>query len=193
MIDWKKLCEDSHANAKEKGFLNINRTFHGDTALFHSEISEALEDYRKHRGLNEIYYEDKAGNKYPSLDVAQKSSSDKTFKPCGIPIEFADIVIRVAQYCGTEGLDLAYAMKMVSPSKNIVKDFEELCARLHAGFSDVYAHWFEVKTINEFAFAKTLLMLQDFCQYHNIDLEAVVKQKAEYNSGRPHLHGGKKI
>jgi NTP pyrophosphatase (non-canonical NTP hydrolase) len=58
----------------------------------HSEISEVLEDFRKNIPINEIYYEDK--------------------KPCGIPVEFADLLIRVFDTCGKYGIDLENALKI---------------------------------------------------------------------------------
>ena len=42
----------------------------------HTELSEAFEEYRHGRGLNETYYENGT-------------------KPCGIPSELADVVIRI--------------------------------------------------------------------------------------------------
>lgn len=53
---------------------------------FHAEISEAFEDYKNGRTINEIYYEGK--------------------KPCGIPVELADIVIRVMDFCEHNGIPL---------------------------------------------------------------------------------------
>lgn len=195
MINWKKLCEDSHFNAKEKGFLDIERSFNGDIALIHSEISEALEDYRNHHKVDELYFEDKNKVQYSNLELAQKTSLDpgKSFKPCGIPIEFADVVIRVAQYCGSNHLDLAYAMHMVKTPAPAVGDFEELCARLHLEFSKVYEEWLEKNAVNEFGFARALLILEDYCRGAKIDLEGAVKMKAAYNATRPYRHGGKHI
>lgn len=79
------------------------RSFGDWMTLLHSEISEAYEDHRMHRGLNEMYYE------YYDDDqrlmtcnqeqmqglIASGRRSFDNFKPCGIPIEMADLVIRV--------------------------------------------------------------------------------------------------
>ena len=89
-----KLVEDAHNLAKEKGWWDkdLERTFGDFCALLHSEVSEAYEDFRNGRGLSEIYYEGE--------------------KPCGIPIEFADLMIRIADNAAAFGFDLEYAIKI---------------------------------------------------------------------------------
>lgn len=90
--------------AGRKGWNDFNRSFDEWTALFHTEISEAYEDYRNHHLPNEIYYEtDKNGNQ----------------KPCGIPIELADEMIRLLHFFAMIGVDAnqMIAMKMAYNEK----------------------------------------------------------------------------
>ena len=84
----KELVEESHAIAIKKGWWdrNVVRTFGDFCALLHTEISEAYEDYRNGRRLDEVYYEGE--------------------KPCGIPIEFADLMIRIADNAAAFGINL---------------------------------------------------------------------------------------
>lgn len=106
-----KLQEAIMLWAEEKGWnqgLN-DRSFGDWMALLHSEISEAYEDYREHRELNEIYYEldgDAMKRKYTHeeknkiinafwRDQSPRPQEAPVFKPCGIPIEMADLIIRV--------------------------------------------------------------------------------------------------
>lgn len=60
-------------------------------ALTHSELSEALEAHRDGMGLLEDHYRDDG-------------------KPEGIPSELADVIIRVADFCGRNGIDLGGAV-----------------------------------------------------------------------------------
>ena len=86
------LLQEAHETAVQKGWWDEERNFAEQIALQHSELSEVLEEWRAKRGFCEVYYE---GD-----------------KPCGIPIEFADLVIRVADTCQRYGIDLEGALRI---------------------------------------------------------------------------------
>lgn len=84
------FIKDIHENAKEHGWWDgEQRTFGELIALCHSELSEALEEYRNGHAPTETYY-----------------NNDKPDKPEGIPSELADVVIRVFDMCGHYEIDL---------------------------------------------------------------------------------------
>lgn len=91
-----QLCVQAFETAKSKGFWEEQRAFGELLMLVCSEAAEALEDYRHGHGMTEVYYE---------------TGTNGLPKPCGIPTELADIVIRVAAMCGAYGIDLQAAVE----------------------------------------------------------------------------------
>lgn len=93
-----KLMEEAHQTAIEKGWWGEdgkdNRNFPEQIALMHSELSEVLEEYRKGKSIDDIYY---------NIDSP---------KPEGIPIEFADLFIRVFDTCARYNIDLEKALEI---------------------------------------------------------------------------------
>lgn len=81
------LVKSAHENSVNHGFWEKDKNFGEVIALMHTELSEAYEEYRNHKNVDETYYE-------------------KDGKPCGVPSELADVVIRVFDFCGGANIDL---------------------------------------------------------------------------------------
>lgn len=121
--EWR---DDALRIAVEHGFKDA--TIAEDFALMHSEISEALEDHRDGKRAIEVWYEEKRGNmveedgastiittsviKHKQMTpMVQHPLDDIYYKPCGIPSELADIIIRVLHFSGKHGIDIEQAVR----------------------------------------------------------------------------------
>lgn len=113
MLDIKTLIKEAHKTAISKGWHEQDRDFGSLIALMHSELSEALEDYRNGHGITEIYYECKntCGINH-DCNFPDDCKTCKHGKPCGIPIELGDCIIRIFDTCGKYGIDLEKAIEL---------------------------------------------------------------------------------
>lgn len=210
------LCKRSRDISLEKGWLNPDgtdpRPFHTVTSLFHTELSEAFEDIRSNKKIDELYYELGDGSTRTAEQIAelrQQEQYKNLGKPCGFPVELADFVIRVCQYYGSanQGEHLASRMTLLT-EQNVVDgapiedDPEKFINELHALVSVAWLASPGVKPLflNPVIgmdplniLAKALISTLAFCAKKKIDLWAAIDEKEAYNRTRPQKHGGKKM
>ena len=89
-MDINKLIEKSHDIAISKGWWDKEREIPELIALIHSELSEALEEYRVSENLD-IRYENN--------------------KPEGFVVELADVLIRIFDLSGKYKIDLKKSLE----------------------------------------------------------------------------------
>jgi hypothetical protein len=81
-----RACNAEHGFESEVTNAGV---FSEKLLLIVSEISEAMEEFRDHHDVREIYYK-----------------AEKPDKPEGIPVELADATIRILDFCEANGINL---------------------------------------------------------------------------------------
>lgn len=179
------LVAESFKIATEKGWHESERSLSAITLLMQSEVAEVVEEYRKHKGINEIWYE--VHRSEGGIDFTTIGGPGD--KPCGIPVEIADMVIRVADYCGKKGYDLETLYNQ-TPEPKYTPDFEEWLARINFALSQA---WAGILPSTEFWLAMSVRYAFEAATAGSIELWDVIDEKANFNRTRPRRHGGKKI
>lgn len=98
-LTFADVMEEATSCATEKGWHDTHdgvvRTLETELLLMHTELSEACEELRTGHAAGEIYYvTDKQGNQ----------------KPEGVPVELADLIIRVCESSHKRGIPLQRAI-----------------------------------------------------------------------------------
>lgn len=105
---WRNIAHDA---AQLKGWWEDERTVGDIMALIHSEVSEVLEEHRE--GHEPAYVYQNKHNRREGFFLTPDANADcidPNAKPLGIPIELADIIIKILDYCGKEDIDIQRAV-----------------------------------------------------------------------------------
>lgn len=116
-VNLNELAAQLHQVALDRGWWQDRSldSFGTVIALIHSEASEALEEFRNGHDLAEVYWAHADGTRCED-PTGVKVLGERLAKPCplakpeGVPIEFADIVIRVLDACAANGIDIDKAI-----------------------------------------------------------------------------------
>jgi NTP pyrophosphatase (non-canonical NTP hydrolase) len=171
MFDAKKMNEwrdKAHGLAIEKGWYEEKRSRLSLVMLINSEVFEAYECWRKKEDLT--YF-------------------DNNGKPCGLPSELADIVIRLFDMAGYYEVNF-FKIKELDYNFNYdwFYNFEKFCSIIS---KDMF-NWEFGDFLNEIEYFEMIKYIYDYCDQNNIDLKKEMNQKHEYNKIRTNRHGGKR-
>lgn len=186
------LIQAAHQNAIAKGWWDEDRTFGEIIALIQSEVAEALEDFRAGKQPAVVWYEKKGAMGAQSSNV----SLGADWKPCGIPSELADIIIRIFDCCGRYG----WAERFESACANLnpilpdmtVKEslpFAENLTIINYWLSNSYFH--TTDAIRLLSLVTAAMETYELSRFYGIDLNRAISEKMAYNTTRPQRHGGK--
>jgi NTP pyrophosphatase (non-canonical NTP hydrolase) len=101
-----------HKVSQDKGWWAAERTVGDLIALMHSELTEALEEYREGREPDDVYYtchELGADGRVVGSSVAESRSEippGTLARPEGVAVQLGDCVIRILDFCARLGVDL---------------------------------------------------------------------------------------
>lgn len=94
-----------YGDEKNKNDVQASINVGEKIALMHTELSEAFEEFRNGRTPTEVYCN------APGFTQTE-DALNAGMKPEGIPIELADCLIRIFDFCGAFGIDIDTAVEM---------------------------------------------------------------------------------
>ena len=125
MSTLNEIAQAAHANARAKGFWDdcvtdgalypeaVVAKIPEKLCLIHSEVSEALEDFREGNMETVAHYSSgRSAMGCPKCDCFRENSDiacrncGHLAKPVGFPSELADILIRTLEFAAALGLDM---------------------------------------------------------------------------------------
>ena len=172
-------------NNTAKGWYAKKATFPEAMALLHSEVSEALEAWRKW-GLAD------------ATDVCKHlGPTDVSYKPEGVGSEFADIFIRLlddAWLFGQIDLEAAASHGRFGINDSFPASMNSLHTLIAMASMASDFEW-DAEDTERLAheFGRILTYLRQLCECYGIDLQAEYELKMAYNRTRPYRHGNKRI
>jgi hypothetical protein len=187
-----KTAEIVENNTRLGWYVNC-ATFPEAMALLHSEVSEAVEAWRRW-GLKD----------FTDSRSEQDELDGVLPKPEGVGSEFADVLIRLLDDAWLFGkLDLDEALAACHGRFGIDESFMVNMNTLHVMIAKAsMAHgsndWEDEEGTRggwtwRKQFTAILVFLRQLSEHYGIDLEAEYERKAAYNRTRPYRHGGKSI
>lgn len=208
-----EFSTDIHRNAVDHGWWEGPRTCGEIIALCHSELSEALEEYRAKRPM--LYFpcnsgglcvDDRPLENLTCGSRVRKASDPETFcsarsnKPEGIAVELADCIIRILDWFGKEELDADQLLTEARtfmycdvPRRLFAASPGDYIARWHLLLSLAFSCWCRASGTYAAAIRMALCVneIYEWAAEHGVDMDAVLREKHAYNKTRPYRHGGK--
>jgi len=198
------FAKNVHENACAHGWWEDPRTFGEIIALCHSELSEALEEFRAKRPM---FWQRCQSSGHPcdrencgdwDAGVCEINALDE--KPEGIAVELADCIIRILDWLGKEDLNVVallaeaplYTMCDV-PGPIYATSLGDHIARWHLLLSLAYSCWCRCSGSYAAALRMALCVheILEWAKENNVDMEKILEIKHAYNRTRPYRHGGK--
>lgn len=197
MIKWNELAEQIFKNNTDKGWWSTPRTKDEILMLVITEIAEATEEVRK--GTPDLYFgiiTPPPWDTGPPNSYLMEPKMGRT-KPEGESVEIVDAIIRMLDFSFSLKIDVDEAMTVsyliVDPiwfeGRSSLSVHFSLCNEIVKLFNLISG----IGDRDDIAIkiGDFMQLATKYCESRKWDLEKVLKMKMEYNSTRPHRHGGK--
>lgn len=191
MLRLNKFSVEVHENSHAHGWWEKERSKGEILALVHSEISEALEEYRAARPL--LWASDYEGEKkFEDMDSMPDGA-----KPEGIAVELIDCCIRILDYLCAVGVSVTNGDTIDELIENTPPEMFKVCEApfpefitfLHSLVSEAYVLEETGEAVKPLLCAQALIY--DWCRQNGANPEKIMIGKHEFNKKRPYKHGGK--
>ena len=188
---FEAMIPEIHQNAIEHGWWDGERTNVEIYSLFHSELSEALEEYRMARP--NCYIVGKYGIQIAGF------GDDPDAKPEGVAVELADYIIRVLDYFGVRSWGMeefeiyqkAYLESKIDLRNETVP---RVIANAHYATSLAFGYSDNKEDFLEKCMLTTaMIWISKWFEANSLDVQSVIRIKHAHNKTRPYKHGGKRI
>lgn len=168
------------------GWFEDDRSLDDGVALLHSEVSEALEAYRRWKleDRTRVTCTHKMFSAGYDQHDGNLARGGHVCKPEGVGSELADVLIRLLDETHRQGLELVRSVMVRVPEDAGFGTIVKLLHRDVARFGD------EPTSYNAAIIFGRLVSAADAC---GIDLAGEYVRKIAYNKTRGHKHGGKHL
>lgn len=194
---FNELAKEAHKISKEHGWWDKEPTFGSLIALMHSELSEALEEYRNGRPM--VWYACdvsdaccEPGHYHYNVNCC-RGCGHRGYKPEGIAVELADCIIRILDWAGHEGVKVDFIIKTLEENRykesDIDDDFGDFISVCHSVLSNAYVQ--EDELGRSMCLCMEIVYIMDWAKHEGVDMDAIIREKMEYNKTRSYRHGGK--
>lgn len=190
-MDLNELAKEANQIAVDHGWWDPEPTFGELIALMHSELSEALEEYRADRGM--------VWHKVEEIKARYPGESDVklvSHKPEGIAVELADCIIRILDWCGHKDMKpdgiLLNIHELHKDEPEHEGPFGDFVSMMHnllsAAAYDSYDDYDRAIFL-----CSVIYFILDGMEREGVNMESIIREKMDYNRTRPYRHGGKKL
>lgn len=196
-----EFAKEVHQNAVDHGWWEEERTFGEIVALCHSELSEALEEFRAGRPMVRcVGFEFNKNCVDACTGLECLTRFDDGLMPEGIAVELADCIIRILDWLGRKDMNVDELVEEARlymfcdvPVSARAASLGDHIARWHLLLSLGYSCWCRGSGLDAAALRMALCIyeIMAWAEENGVDMEKILTLKHAYNKGRPYRHGGK--